>query len=79
MEGSTCSDAERGALAVEEKGEGEIVSLFLLLLFLLFPSLALEGDRTTSMSLRAIPWRLWLGETATRERCSEQPLRKARR
>ena len=88
MAGSTCREAESGALVVDDddddgdEEEGERVFFFLSLLLtplLLFPSGVEEGERTASTSLRAIPWRLWLGETATRETCSEQPLRKAKR
>ena len=64
---------------VDDEGEEEERVFFFLSLLPLFPSVAKEGERTASTSLRAIPWRLWLGETATRERCSEQPLRKAKR
>ena len=61
----------------EEERAFFFLSLPLLLFFSSFGEE--EGERTASTSLRAIPWRLRLGETATRERCSEQPLRKARR
>ena len=61
-------------MADDDDEEGERVFAFL------FPSaVEEEGETTAPTSLRAIPWRLWLGETATRETCSEQPLRKAKR